>query len=80
MSRPLTANPKRKNEASTFHSIIFKGWGHKCYHCGNKATDAAHVISRAHLGPHRYAAPLANGRPLCRTCHDSQGIEWVWPE
>lgn len=53
-------------------------WGCQCRFCGNKATDAAHVIPRTKLGKHRYADPRL-GRPLCRRCHGLQEagtLEW----
>jgi hypothetical protein len=81
LSKPLIPNPKRRDEASKFHATVFSKWGHKCYKCNGRATDAAHVISRARLGPHRYAAASINGRPLCRSCHEGQeaGL-WDFPE
>ena len=42
------------------------------------ATDAAHVIGRAHLGPLRYIDPRL-GRPSHRSCHeavDQYKIQW----
>ncbi len=74
MSRPLIANPKRDVEAAAFHRAVFKAHGSCCHFCGKKgATDAMHVISRSLIGPKaRYACPIENGRPGCRSCHDRQ--------
>jgi predicted restriction endonuclease len=73
MSRPLSANPKRNTQAAEFHRRVFAAHGKRCYFCGGAATDAMHLIGRAHLGPHRYACPEENGRPGCRKCHDTKG-------
>jgi predicted restriction endonuclease len=72
MSRPLLANPKGKSEAAEFHRRVFKRWGNKCYFCEGPATDACHIVSRAKLGPKRYACPEENGRPGCRLHHELQ--------
>lgn len=73
MSRPLIANPQRDTEAAQFHREVFKAHGSACHFCGKKgATDAMHVIPRAHLGKKaRYACPIENGRPGCRPCHSA---------
>lgn len=79
MSRPLVADGKRKSEAHTFHRRVFAKHGKACYFCGSAATDAAHVIGRAHLGPLRYADPHF-ARPTCRRCHDAvDRNEIKWP-
>jgi hypothetical protein len=81
MSRPLVANPKRKTDASNFHRRVFRKWGNNCKLCTRKApaTDAAHVIGRAHLGPHRYASEHF-ARPAHRDCHDAvDRNETRWP-
>lgn len=78
MSRPLIANPKRASEASAYHRKVFARYGHACVFCGHQATDAAHVIGRAHLGPLRYADERLS-RPSCRSCHervDRNEIQW----
>ena len=81
MSRPLIIRNDAEKEAHAFHVAVFKNWGNKCYRCKAHATDAAHIIPRSKLGPHRYASPVTNGRPLCRTCHDSQEKgEWDFPK
>ena len=78
--RPLSANPKRQSESATFHRRCFKQWGDKCWRCGRKAEEAAHIVGRAHLGKHRYACPEWNSRPLCRECHRAQTDNlWFWP-
>lgn len=82
MSRPLQANPKRASEANAFHAAVFTLYGGEkrlCALCGKPgATDAAHVIGRAHLGPLRYADPRL-ARPAHRDCHievDSNRTDW----
>lgn len=72
MSRPLIPNRKRKSEADGWHKAVFKAHGGKCYFCGSAASDAMHIIARAHLGPLRYEIPVQNGRPGCRSCHERQ--------
>ena len=57
---------------SEFHRRCFDAWGPFCYWCYGIATDAAHIIGRAKLGKHRYAEPVMNSRPACRTCHRAQ--------
>lgn len=78
-TRPLLANPKRQSEASRFHKAVFARYGRGCVLCNSaKATDAAHVIGRAHLGSLRYA-DVRLARPLCRSCHilvDEKKIAW----
>jgi len=75
MTKPLIANPKRQSEASRFHREVFAMFGgpkRVCALCGKPgATDAAHVIARAHLGPLRYADPRL-ARPAHRECHEAQ--------
>jgi hypothetical protein len=81
VSRPLLADPKRKSEAARFHAAVFARWGRSCVLCDRKApaVDAAHVLGRAHLGPHRYASEHF-GRPLHRDCHDRvDRSEIRWP-
>lgn len=82
MSRPLIPNPKRAAEAAKFHAAVFFMFGGEkkiCSLCGvPNATDAAHVIGRAHLGPLRYADPRL-ARPAHRSCHvavDAHRISW----
>ena len=80
MSKPLIPNPKRVAEAAAFHRAVFDMWGKSCYLCRRRApaTDAAHVIPRARLGPLRYASPHF-ARPAHRDCHEAQEagkIEW----
>lgn len=71
--RPLVKNPKRETEAAKWHREVFAAYGGPkriCSHCERPgATDAAHVIARAKLGPLRYA-DVRFGRPLHRTCHE----------
>ena len=51
---------------------MFGGEKRICAFCKRGgATDAAHVIARAHLGPLRYADPRL-GRPAHRHCHEDQ--------
>jgi len=73
MSKPLIGNPKRDSEANKWHTAVFSAYGGPkriCAHCGRPgATDAAHVIGRAHLGPLRYA-DVRFGRPAHRACHE----------
>lgn len=70
--RPLVKNPKRESEAARWHRQVFSAYGgpkRLCAHCGKPgATDAAHVVGRAKLGPLRYADARL-GRPLHRQCH-----------
>jgi hypothetical protein len=81
VSRPLIANKKRQPESSGFHKAVFARYGYVCILCKRaNATDAAHVIGRAHLGSLRYA-DVRLARPLCRSCHvrvDENKI--VWPK
>ena len=75
MSKPLIANHARQSEASKFHRDVFAFFGgpkRVCALCGKPgATDAAHVIARARLGPLRYANPRL-ARPAHRECHERQ--------
>jgi hypothetical protein len=75
MSKPLISNPKRQSEASRFHARVFALYGGPrkiCELCKKPgATDAAHVVSRTALGPHRYADP-GLARPAHRECHERQ--------
>ena len=75
MSKPLTANPKRQSEAAAWHRKVFAAYGGPkriCALCGGSgATDAAHVVPRAILGPLRYADERL-GRPAHRGCHEKQ--------
>jgi hypothetical protein len=75
VSKPLIANPKRSSEAATFHRLVFAAYGgprRLCALCGKPgATDAAHVVPRAILGPLRYAS-VALARPAHRQCHERQ--------
>ena len=80
--RPLVADPKRQSEAAKWHREVFALYGGPkriCAHCDKPgATDAAHVIGRAHLGQLRYADPRF-GRPLHRDCHrdlDEGRAQW----
>ena len=84
MSKPLIANKKRKSEESAFHSRVFSRYaGPKklCYFCGRPgATDAAHVIGKAHLGPLRFSDERL-ARPAHRECHEAQTrneIDWAF--
>lgn len=80
MSRPLVSKRTSVSTAKTkrhalvtsheFHRRVFAAHGNRCYWCGLPASDAAHIISRWQLGPHRYSCPEINGRPACRPCHD----------
>jgi hypothetical protein len=75
LSKPLIANNKRQSESAAFHKAVFQAFGgpkRLCSLCGKPgATDAAHVVPRAILGPLRYAdARLA--RPAHRGCHEAQ--------
>ena len=80
MSKPLIASKpmvdakrrQRERMAAAWHKAVFLAHGDKCYWCGKKATDAAHIIPRSRLGPLRYEMPVENGRPACRTCHELQ--------
>lgn len=90
MSRPLIATKPmgdkkakaRKIGAAEFHRRVFESWGPKCWRldCSARAVGAAHIVPRSKLGPHRYACPKQNGRPLCRRHHDEQeaGL-WDFP-
>jgi hypothetical protein len=75
MSRPLITDPKQRSLAAKFHADVFAMFGgpkRMCFLCDKPgATDAAHVVSRTLLGPHRYADPRL-ARPAHRTCHDRQ--------
>lgn len=91
MSRPLVASKpmadkkksQRDNGAAEFHRRVFAAHGNKCTYprgCGERATDAAHVIARSKLGQHRYVCPEENGRPLCRKHHNEQeSALWDFP-
>lgn len=73
--KPLIANKDREGEAKRYHDAVFAMFGGKkkiCALCGHAgATDSAHVIGRAHLGPLRYADPRM-ARPAHRHCHEAQ--------
>jgi hypothetical protein len=75
MSKPLIANRERQSEATRFHREVFLTFGGPtkiCSLCGKPgATDAAHVIPRAHLGKLRYASVFF-ARPAHRHCHEAQ--------
>jgi hypothetical protein len=74
VSRPLLPKRERVDEAAKFHKAVFAMWGNRCVWCPKvkrPATDAAHVIARALLGPLRYADP-GLARPAHRECHDRQ--------
>jgi hypothetical protein len=72
-----TLNPetaRHRKERRAFHDAVFEAWGDRCFFCQGPASDAMHVIGRRMgLGKHRYAAPVQNGRPGCRQCHDELG-------
>jgi hypothetical protein len=73
MSRVLSANPKRKSDAATWHARVFKAHGKFCYFCGGHANEAMHIIPRQMLGSLRYEIPEENGRPGCHACHGKHG-------
>jgi predicted restriction endonuclease len=70
----MVDNPgkERSKAAAEFHRRVFAKHGNRCEFCGDWATDAAHIVPRSKLGPHRYACPEENGRPVCRYCHEAQ--------
>ena len=83
MGKPLIPNQKRVNEAIVWHVKVFRKYGGAkkiCTLCGrSNATDAAHVIGRAKLGPLRYIDERL-GRPLHRHCHeDVDNHRTAWP-
>ena len=81
MSRPLRARREAQDDAAAWHRAVFAAYGPWCVLClarapqtRVRATDAAHVIPRSILGTAlAYASPRL-GKPLCRACHDKQGL------
>lgn len=49
---------------------MFAAWGNGCVFCDDRATDAAHIVDRNELGPHRWECARENGRPVCRPHHE----------
>lgn len=73
MSKPLIGNKTRINESIVWHVKVFRRYGGAkkiCTLCLRPgATDAAHVVGRAKLGPLRYIDERL-GRPAHRKCHE----------
>lgn len=69
-------------EAKAFHDRVFARYGGAAARCSAcllpGATEAAHVVGRAHLGRHRYADERL-ARPLHHACHvaiDTHRAAW----
>ena len=69
-----TESAEHRSARVLFHNVVFAVHGSSCHFCGGPATDAMHVIDRSRLSARqRYAFAELNGRPGCRSCHESQG-------
>ena len=69
-----TESAEHRSARVLFHNVVFAVYGSSCHFCGGPATDAMHVIDRSRLSARqRYAFAELNGRPGCRSCHESQG-------
>ena len=58
--------------SSAWRRAVLERDGHVCRQCGDRATEADHIVSRA-LAPER-AADVDNGQALCSDCHRTKTL------
>jgi hypothetical protein len=79
MSKPLQARKDTLAAAHEWHRDVFREYGSICWlhkaqnpQSKTRATDAAHILARSHIGAKLAYVSVRLGRPACRECHEKQ--------